>query len=60
MNDREKRIAELKAEIKTLIDLEIVRMKMRHEELMYRTIPMLIGAFIFGTLAAWLNWKWHL
>lgn len=52
-----KTIKELEQEMKTLMDLEIVRMKIRHSELMWWAVPRLIFAIVLGGIVAWINWK---
>lgn len=52
-----KSIKELEQEMKTLMDLEVVRMKLRHLELMRKTLPPLIIAVTIGIIVAYFNWK---
>lgn len=49
------RIEELKKEMKCLMDLEVVRMKIRHSELMWDVVPKLILAAIGIGFLIWLD-----
>lgn len=52
-----KTIEELQQEMKTLMDLEIVRMKIRHHELMWWVIPRLVIAVTMMAILIYVDWR---
>lgn len=45
----------LEQEMKLLMELELVRMKIRHSELMLKVLPLLVAAIVLGAFLIWLD-----
>ena len=52
-----KDLEQMQKELKTLVDLEVIRMKQRHFDLMCWAIPRILLAIIVGAATAYLNYR---